>query len=480
MRSNRLLPRVRNALLLFVLLLSAGTMPVNAREAAANQRGSAATTIQQNDSSAFTFTLHTPSAQVANGMVLVPGLETTTNTSGAPQLPYYSTYIALPPGASFELSVSSSSVSSVAVGEIRPAPEHALRKAGTDLFPADALEQRSGYEEAVAYVRDATIYAANAFYPDNNYLLGEEFLAGGFRVVKLDLFPVRYNPLQNRLQQAQEMTVAITFSGAEPMESEAEPSAVQLNAFWRDNMLNQPPASWRSTAQDTMADAPALPIGEDTFKIAVTQDGIQEISGSALAAAGMNLAGVDPATIEMMHRGMPVAYQFLNNDGQPGFGATDAIRFFGWAFDGSRYEDMYVSDNIFWLWADGAAMPIATVANEAGSGYAKVTSFQESLTEWPHVYFFEGWSVDWDESPNEATPWHWNLIAPAAGAAQLRRLSLDLPNPATASAETATVVVEFTTRLNTLKQTSATYDVSVALNKSDAVNATWEDSANVN
>ena len=137
------------------------------------------------------------------------------------------------------------------------------------------------------------------------------------------------------------------------------------------------------TADQETATAVQLPVGSETFKREVDQDGLYAVTGADLAAAGMNLAAVDPDQIQMMQNGNAVAYQFVNVDGKAGFGTTDEVRFFGWAFDGSRYEDMYISNNIFWLWAGGTANQVQTANNEAGKGYTN----RQSNLKWhnrPH------------------------------------------------------------------------------------------------
>ena len=229
------------------------------------------------------------------------------------------------------------------------------------------------------------------------------------------------------------------------------------------------------------ADQVNLPVGNDTYKIEVDHDGLYAISGAELSAAGLNIGDVDPDKMQMMQRGESVAFLFVNNDGQPGFGSSDEIRFFGWAFDGSRYEDMYIDSNVFWLWAGESGDRIQEAANEAGKNYARVTWFNESITEWPHLNYFPGLTINWEASPNEATPWHWMRIRDLKKEPRYIDLPIDLPNPAVDTGQNGTITVEFSSRYNALKTTPESYQATISLNGFDnSTSQAWEGGVNLN
>ena len=239
--------------------------------------------------------------------------------------------------------------------------------------------------------------------------------------------------------------------------------------------------AFADTADQETTTAVQLPVGAETFKIEVDEDGLYAITGADLAAAGMNLASINPDQIQMMQRGNAVAYQFVNVDGQAGFGPTDEVRFYGWAFDGSRYEDLYISNNVFWLWGGGTASKVQTANNEAGKGYTKVTEFPESITKWPHNNYFSGWQVNWDASPNDATAWHWERVRQLVGTPGVIDLDIDLPNPATGTGKTGTVLVEVTSRFRTLDISPTAFNGEISLNQSgNSTLETWNNGANLN
>ena len=448
----------------------------------------AVATLLRSDAQGVHFELQTPQLAVdANGLVSVAGLQPASSAPGTPALPYYSTYIAVPPGAAVGIKVTPRDVSNRLAASVRPVPLIQLRGAepiGDSLFPVAAETLR---ETEPLYQEDTAVYAQDAFYPVQSYTLSDPMVARDLRLVHLELYPVRYNPARQTLSQAASMQVEITFSGAQLNETHASGTPASAQDSWRGQILNNPPQSWRLAPQTDMnpdqVDAPVtLPIGVDTYKIEVDQDGIYEISGSELAAAGMNLGAVNVNTLQMMHRGENVAFQFINSGGGNAFEPADRIRFYGWAFDGSRYEDMYVGANTYWLWAGGTSTAVQSVNNGSGAGFQSVTDFPESITRWPHQSFFSGWGVDWTESPNEATPWYWQWIKANQQSKEFSIGTIDLPDPVPGAAENVTMTTELTSRLNAAAgKPTHTYQVSAKLNNQLAQgDRTWTDQANVN
>jgi hypothetical protein len=227
-----------------------------------------------------------------------------------------------------------------------------------------------------------------------------------------------------------------------------------------------------------------LPLGVPTYKIEINADGIYEISGADLAARGMNLSTVDVRTLQMMHRGQSVATQFLNLGGGAAFEPADVIRFYGWAFDGSRYEDMHIDRNYYWLWAGGTADPIEISANAPAAGQPVVSSFPESITHWPHNEFFSGWEIPWETSPNEPTAWHWMVKdIPLAGelAGRVVKLPIAVPDPVPGAQAGGRVTVEMIPRIKR-STISSNYNffVDMALNTgAPMANVGWVNYANV-
>lgn len=101
----------------------------------------------------------------------------------------------------------------------------------------------------------------------------------------------------------------------------------------------------------TGAPAPDPLAGEPAWKITVTAPGIQELTAADLAAAGLNLAGADPATLRLRYQGRDVPLEIL----RAADGAPVALRFY--AEPGDRWN----AASVFWLTAGRGAGLAMTV-----------------------------------------------------------------------------------------------------------------------
>jgi hypothetical protein len=137
----------------------------------------------------------------------------------------------------------------------------------------------------------------------------------------------------------------------------------------------------------------------------------------------MDVKTVDPASIEMLHRGSPVATQFLGNADDK-FEPGESIRFYGFAFDGSRLEKQFVSENIFWLWAGGASRAVTKKPSVSGE---PISATLASLTREPEVIYFQGFTNSWPE--NEPDAWYWERFFVDKGPIT-RTYVVTLPHPA--------------------------------------------------
>ena len=435
------------------------------------------TQIIRSDEAILDFQLHTAAFQIDHdGRIQVDGLEHSIVDPGSPPLPYYSTFIALPPQATISVTVKESGLSQH-TRQVLPVPHQQLGAEvdGDDILAANP---ESISELAPVFAEDNTIYALDTPFPKTRFEVSQPLYLRDLRLVELKLFPLRYNPTRKMLTQAADLSVHLAFSGANLNNLNPSPGFVDNQGkAWRDSILNFEQAhAWRSLPPlEPFEQSSQLPIGADTFKILVDEDGIYEITAAELAAQGMALP-VDPTTIEMMHGGLPVAFQFIDVNGGGQFDAVDKIRFYGWAFNGSRYEQMYVNDNVFWLWAGGSADPVPVVDNEAGAG-SVVTTFVDSVTRQDENDNFSAWAVEWENDP---TIWHWDLITAASGVTKTKTYDIELHDP-DPNATGNTILVEFTTKLNSFVAALPTYSSKTYLNDFAGYGeAVWNGRKNLN
>lgn len=360
---------------------------------------------------------------------------------GAPALPYYSTLIALPPQAEVSIAIQENGLNQLPLTTpLQPLPQTVGEADLTtgDIGPLD-------------HIPNPDIYQTNALYPSTSFRISEPMYSRDIRVVRLDLYPARYNPVTNLVTYTDQLDISLTFTGANWTNLRPAPSGNDAHfQTLGDSILNKEQAQeWRSLPAGTNTNETVLPIGQDTFKIKVNQDGIYEITYADLQAAGMAVGTVNPNTFEMNHRGQPIAYQFIG-DTDNNFEAGEAIHFYGWRYDGSRLERQFLADNenYYWLWAGGTATRINTLTNPAGHPLSP--SFPHSVTYEEELLFTFTRTGSWDTFPNEGDAWYSDGIRKQPSTADSKELyDVTLIDPAPTGAD-AQLTSEVTVRQNDL------------------------------
>ena len=119
------------------------------------------------------------------------------NEAGAPDLPGYGRYLAIPQGATAALRILSMRSEILNNVEIAPAP----------VIP------KENEDGPLTYFRDPAIFSSNAFYPAEPVLLSPPGQIRGVDVVMLGITPFRYNPVTKELVILRDLKIEITFSG---------------------------------------------------------------------------------------------------------------------------------------------------------------------------------------------------------------------------------------------------------------------------
>lgn len=157
------------------------------------------------------------------------------------------------------------------------------------------------------------------------------------------------------------------------------------------------------TANEAVVPAPLPGSGDHFYKLTVTTTGIQAVTYAALAAAGLPVATIDPATFQIFEQGEEIARQVVDADHNTTFSVGDYLLFYG------RAIDTYFSGvNIYWLTygvQPGLEMAQRDVTPQPGLPAA--TTFQETLhleqnTRWMKAIPLEG----------NADRWYWKLYQP--------------------------------------------------------------------
>ena len=119
----------------------------------------------------------------------------------------------------------------------------------------------------------------------------------------------------------------------------------------------------------TGAPTPDPQAGEPAWKITVSAPGIQELTTADLAAAGLNLAQADPATLRLRYQGRDVPLEILRDGGAPA-----ALRFY--AEPGDRWN----ATAVYWLTAGrGTGTPMAVREADATDAPLRATAIERGI-----------------------------------------------------------------------------------------------------
>ncbi len=252
-------------LLLLPTLARADLPPEGGWAGAALPSGSAASRILHANDSGMSFELITPPLNIAeDGSLQVDGLEESIIEPGSPALPYFSTFIALPPEASISVEISESNLTHRTSLNVPPVPLVQLEGAKT--APGDDLVFAPGSitEQAPEYIENQTIYDNDASFPEGSYQLSEPMYLRDMRMVELKLYPFAVQSTAENVTHASRMLVNIRFSDAnfDNLQPASDYVESQEEA-WRENVINYDQArAWRSLPLGmTDTQVVTLPIG---------------------------------------------------------------------------------------------------------------------------------------------------------------------------------------------------------------------------
>ena len=190
----------------------------------------------------------------------------------------------------------------------------------------------------------------------------------------------------------------------------------------------------------------ALPVGETVFKIGLTSEGIYEIDREALLDLGLP-PNTNPQSLQLMHYGQPVAYQLVNDNGDEIFDTNEKIRFYGWPFDESRAEKLYVTENIFWLIPGQEASHIEQSPVVTDGALIDQTD-QELRFEVDDAFSSVRIQQNsWDTFGVDPDHFFWlELVREVGSTSTEKSLTIDLPNPVDTIAAQATIAAHMVVR----------------------------------
>ncbi len=294
-------------------------------------------------------------------LVAIPGF-VVQHQPGLPALPVQSFTLILPPAGDPALEVVTT-----------PGPVF------TDKRLMPSLAAQINFEsEAVRY----TLSAAQAAALPPARLAGQAWWRG-FRLARLEILPLRL--AGERLEFFSSVQVTLRFPAAPPDAAAENFPLTEFETSVLSPLVNFAIGRhWRSHSLSSSA-LPEwdLPGEAGALKLAIKADGLYHLSFADLAAAGWPAEAIDPARLQLFHRGQEVPL-LLQEDGDSLFEAGEGLLFFGERKAGEdSYYDDFTDSNIYWL-AHGrspgrrmATRRVNASAGAAGKFFLNTRHFEE-------------------------------------------------------------------------------------------------------
>ncbi|HNW58782.1 MAG TPA: type IX secretion system sortase PorU [bacterium] len=290
-----------------------------------------------------------------------------TGAPGAPQLPARTLVAGIPPEGGVSLRIVTAEYETRS-GAVLPVGRR---------VPDGALDR-------LVHTPDAALYADQEFAPGVIELSApQEFR--GLRTVRVIFHPLQVAPGRAQVRLYRRIVAELTFDAAAT--TSATPAAMAAVAGAEEGVLQdllvnyQQARSWRNTPQPRLAKAQRgnFP-GDNWYKIIIRGDGkgnkegIYKITAAALSQAGVPLASIDPATLQLFNNGGRELAEniatarpdslienaiLVSGEADGKMDSGDYILFYGRSLEGKYYStadgkyhhyiNRYGYDNIYWL-----------------------------------------------------------------------------------------------------------------------------------
>jgi hypothetical protein len=347
--------------------------------------------------------LRTPSFQIEESSVGGTAYHTViapecgqTDDVGQPQLPARGTLLGIPPEAEYSLRV------------LEVEQETVPGQYNINAVPQPVAERDAeGNPVDIAYVpaRDESVYSSNAFYPASVSEVGSSGFVRDQRVLQLRFFPFQYNPVSGELRHYTRVRVEVRFShlGGQPLLSAASTGDESFDGVLENGLLNYDSArQWRAQSSSREAEsALVLGQGEPGYKVLVDEDGIYQLTYTALVNAGMDLGSVHPDDFELYNRDQEVAIRVVDEDDDGDFDEEDYILFYG-----QQMTTTNTYTNVYWLGTgtgDGLRMP----EKDGTLGASTVLTYFTTTTHWEQDLGYYSLMPEPADIPSDEETDHW-------------------------------------------------------------------------
>jgi len=144
------------------------------------------------------------------------------NNAGAPDLPGFASYVAIPNGAKAKLEIINFRKEIIRDVDLAPAPEIPF-----------VIE-----DKPVRFQKDADIYSQNTFYPANPFQISEKKVIRGVEVVTLGITPFQYNPISKELIVYRDVELKVNYEGKRSSYGDNRLRSRWFDPILKNNIIN--------------------------------------------------------------------------------------------------------------------------------------------------------------------------------------------------------------------------------------------------
>lgn len=367
--------------------------------------------------------------------VSLPGWETSAE-AGTPELPAWIEMIGVPFNAEVSITVITGKAHEIKL-EHPVLPGVGLR---VEQPQPDVQGDFNAFPDLTYYREmDQSIYENQQDYPG---VLGKVVNDGVLRqqrVAGVAVYPVQYHIVTNTLTIYETLHVTISFKGGYEIEREIVTADQEVyEGIYEGSLLNYESArDWRLGGGELWSPE-AVEIGvnesftptisgwvppEQSWRIAVSEEGMYQLNFDELSAAGVLDASPDPRNFHIYHLGEAIAIQVIGEEDGI-FNSADRIIFYG-----QGINDKYTDKNIYWLSIGetaGLRMDERSGMPDSGTipgSFTEIKEFEQNLyysSLIPGDDTVERFMWNYVYAPSRPSwTYPFNLTAPLVGEAQL-------------------------------------------------------------
>ncbi|HUM36439.1 MAG TPA: C25 family cysteine peptidase [Anaerolineae bacterium] len=177
---------------------------------------------------------------------------------------------------------------------------------------------------------------------------------------------------------------------------------------------------------------------DPVWRIGVTRDGLYRLAYDTLEMAGVPVSGTATSALRLWHRGLEVAIEVNDVNGNGLFEPQDGLSFYGEKFHGSPQDEKYTDENVYWLSVEAGAAGKRMTSRSVSPLDAPATDMclttvvaEQNLRYWAR----------WYDHPGTATTWFWERMVVPVGQVVTSTYPLPLSHIA-AAPHTATLLIE--------------------------------------